>query len=489
MDASARSDAGAEATRPPVRGELIDGKYRVERELGRGGMGLVVSAWHVQLDRPVALKFVRPGASSLPGALERFEREARAAARLESEHVARVLDVGSSDEHGPFMVMEYLDGQDLGSLLRDGGPMPVPLALGFVLQACVAVAEAHASGIVHRDLKPANLFLARGADGTPLVKVFDFGLSKLAPRGERDGETTATGVQLVMGSFTYMAPEQVRTASTVDGRADIWSLGVVLHRLVSGRAPFEAQGWPEFIAMITGEPPTPLRAHLPGAPAELENVILRCLEKDRDRRFATVADLAAALAPLAPGSEALVESIRRIRVARPSRSSRPSLAEPDGETTVAEAPWGLARDAEATARMRAPPRSIADPVRSSADGLRATRATRARLLGILALGLLVGAGLAGGWRSSRVAPSLAQPFGPLIAGIAASTEPVSARALALGGPAAGALAAASAAAPRALPPSPPPSTSGLPPAARRERAPARPAARSERPPADPFSVQ
>src|SRR6266542_4042743 len=178
---------------PVSEGDLLAGKYRVERVLGGGGMGVVVAAHHLQLARRVALKFLLPEACSQPGSVERFLREARSAAQIGSEHVARVSDVGTLETGAPYMVMEYLKGDDLSQVLKTRGRLPLQEALDYVLQACEAVAEAHAIGIVHRDLKPANLFLTQRADGSPLVKVLDFGISKATVVGDMAGAAvTAT---------------------------------------------------------------------------------------------------------------------------------------------------------------------------------------------------------------------------------------------------------------------------------------------------------
>jgi serine/threonine-protein kinase len=201
---------------PVQEGEVLAGKYRVERVLGVGGMGVVVSALHLQLDERVALKFLLPEALANPEAVARFAREARAAVKIKSVHVARVSDVGTLETGAPYMVMEFLHGQDLSAVLRDRGPLPYPDAVEFVLQACEALSEAHALGIVHRDLKPANLFLITAADGSPCVKVLDFGISKLTSPSASDPDYAMTKTQAVMGSPLYMSPEQMTSSRGVD---------------------------------------------------------------------------------------------------------------------------------------------------------------------------------------------------------------------------------------------------------------------------------
>jgi serine/threonine-protein kinase len=277
-------------------GEILAGKYRIERVLGAGGMGVVVAAHHIELDERVAIKFLLPQAVKSPEAVARFTREARAAIKIKSHHVARITDVGTLESGAPYMVMEYLEGQDLSAMVRERGALPVAEAVELVIQACDAIAEAHALGIVHRDLKPANLFCVQGADGLPAVKVLDFGISKVTTLDGLDMTRTTA----VMGSPFYMSPEQMTSAKSVDARADIWALGVVLYELLAGRPPFQGETLPELSVRIATETPPPLRNYRPDLPGSLESVILRCLEKDREQRYANVAELVSALVEFGP---------------------------------------------------------------------------------------------------------------------------------------------------------------------------------------------
>ena len=263
-------------------GQLIAGKYRIEQTLGRGGMGVVMAALHEQLNQRVALKFLTDNAYQQPEAVARFVREARAAVQIQSEHVARVMDVGTLDSGAPYMVMEYLRGRDLKDVSTRRGALAVGEAVDFVLQACDAVAEAHSLGIVHRDLKPSNLFLTERPDGSPMVKVLDFGISKALHPGERGSQMQMTASAAIMGSPQYMSPEQIRSSKNVDARADVWALGTILHELLTGSPAYVADTVPGLLAMIVADPPPPLCAARPDAPAELEAIILRCLEKDRE---------------------------------------------------------------------------------------------------------------------------------------------------------------------------------------------------------------
>lgn len=282
---------------PLQPGSVVAGKYDVERVLGAGGMGVVVAARHRQLGQRVALKFLQPSACEVPGAVDRFLREGQAAARITSEHVARVLDTGVLDEGAPYLVLEYLEGRDLGAVVEARGKLDPGEAIEYVLQACEAVAEAHALGIVHRDLKPANLFLSRRADGSPLVKVLDFGISKIEESGSRPALTSTSAL---MGSPRYMSPEQMLSAKDVDPRADVWALGVILFELVAGRPVWTADTVQGLCALIATAPAPNLRDVAPDAPRELEVLVADCLAKSRDDRLPSVADLALRLLPIAP---------------------------------------------------------------------------------------------------------------------------------------------------------------------------------------------
>ncbi len=304
-----QDDKRAEIADGLCEGDVLADKYRVDRVLGEGGMGIVVAAWHTKLDEEVAIKFLLREALDNKEALARFSREARAAFKIKSEHVARVIDVGNLDSGAPYMVMEYLHGEDLAQRLKDRGPIPPDQAVEFILQASEAVAEAHGLGIIHRDLKPSNLFVVQRADGTPSVKVLDFGISKagaLAATGEFD----MTRTQRMMGSPFYMSPEQMASSRNVDARTDQWALGVTLYELVAGKPPFTADSLPQLCVNIAQEPPPPLRERRPEVPEGLQEVIERCLQKDRSDRYASLADFAMALVPF--GTERSQISAERV---------------------------------------------------------------------------------------------------------------------------------------------------------------------------------
>lgn len=282
-------------------GTVLLGKYRVEKLLGHGAMGYVVAARHEGLGELHALKLLLPETLKSAEVVKRFEREARACARLKSEHAMRVYDLGRLEDGSPVMAMEYLVGDDLQCVLDQRKRLPYNEAASFVLQACEAIAEAHEVGIVHRDLKPSNLFLTRRSDGTACVKVLDFGISKsLDDETENAPKLTATNT--AMGTPFYMSPEQMRNSKATDARGDIWSLGVILYEFVTGRVPFDGDNFVDISSNAVFREPAPPTQWCSGIPAEFERIVLRCLEKNPDARFSSVRELMAALRPFATAS-------------------------------------------------------------------------------------------------------------------------------------------------------------------------------------------
>jgi hypothetical protein len=301
--AQARGESSSPSTLPsqvltgrtPLPQEsVIAERYRVDRLLGAGGMGVVVAAEDLKTGGPVAIKFLLREEMKLPDGRERFVREARALLRLASEHVVRILDVGNLANGAPFIVMEYLEGEDLRARLAATGPGQPREVVDLMLQACEAVRSAHACGIVHRDLKPANLFLERREDGGTTLKVLDFGVSKLQDAATRE-DAALTGANMMVGSVYYMAPEQMENGRDSDARADIWSLGVILYEALAGVRPFEGESVAEVCAQVMLFPHTPLELRRPDLPPQLCEVVARCLNKDRDQRYATAEALREAL--------------------------------------------------------------------------------------------------------------------------------------------------------------------------------------------------
>ena len=296
MEAHPRSSGPRSACYPEV-GTLVADTYRVEKVLGNGGMGVVVAARHEVLDQLVAIKFLQGKLAEDHAAVERFRREARVAAKVRSDFVPHVFDVGRLSSGERFLVMEYLDGHDVGEELERRGRFSVHDACMFALQALDAIGRAHAAGIVHRDLKPANLFLAKQRDGSLEVRVLDFGISKQLHQSDLLRLTTESEL---MGSPLYMPPEQVVTPEQVDARADIWSMGVVLYEMLAGCLPYEAETLPEICTKLMQEDPTPLSRVAPDLPGDLCDLIMRCLVRDPERRLPNARALALGLLPYAP---------------------------------------------------------------------------------------------------------------------------------------------------------------------------------------------
>ncbi|MBS2016364.1 MAG: protein kinase [Deltaproteobacteria bacterium] len=335
-------------------GDLVAGKYRIDRVLGEGGMGLVLAATHLDLDERVALKVMHDDVAAAPELVERFMREAKAAAKIKSDHVARVTDFGRLDSGSSYLVMEYLEGEDVEKLLAREGPLPIPRAVELLLQACEAIGEAHSRGIVHRDLKPANLFITRQPDGSPFVKVLDFGISKMHGH---DDQPSLTQTGAALGSPLYMAPEQMLQSKDVDARCDVWACGVVLFEMLTGRAPFEGTTIAEISARIAATPHTPIRSLRPEVPEPLAALIDKALAKQPRERIPSVAALARALLPYADGEGA--GSVRRIEAT--ALASDPSLVPPPHTLSSASdiAATVVARTEPSFSEPTAPPRSTA----------------------------------------------------------------------------------------------------------------------------------
>lgn len=291
--------------------ELLADKYEMLEALGGGGMGHVYRARHRQLKRLVAIKLL---SHDLDGqeAVTRFLREARAVAQIGSVHVAHVMDADVLANGQPFIVMEYLQGRDLAAWVAAEGRLPVTVAVDFILQALEAIAEAHAQQIIHRDIKPGNLFATRTAGGDLIIKVLDFGLAKTSP----SFDTLAPGITergAVLGTPSYMSPEQFMDAQAADVRSDIWALGATLFELLTGTPPFTGNSLPQVYRAVISRPIPSLRSLVPELPEGLENVVATCLTRERELRYADVAELALALKPWAgTGAEAHAERIRRI---------------------------------------------------------------------------------------------------------------------------------------------------------------------------------
>jgi serine/threonine-protein kinase len=332
MSAAAELPEGSVTT-----GDVLAGKYRVARVLGRGGMGVVVEAEHVDLGERVAIKVLHARYCENAEATARFHHEAKAAVRIRGEHSVRLVDVGTAASGAPFIVMELLEGQDLAAMLKIG-PLPVEQAVLYILQACEGMAEVHANGIIHRDLKPGNLFVSHRPDGSPLVKVLDFGIAKsMLPMDESEKAVTMTLVAL--GTPLYMSPEQVRCSKYVDVRTDVWSLGAILYELLAGRPAFGGNTVANITAQVLEASPEPLVSLRRDVSPELDRVVRKTLSKRPELRFHDMASLAHALAPFggAAGREHAERATRILKGDGRTTGSLPTITDGGvGTTTLME---------------------------------------------------------------------------------------------------------------------------------------------------------
>jgi hypothetical protein len=349
------------------RGTVLLGKYRVDSVIGQGGMGQVVKAWHLGLDEEVAIKMLRDDVAMADETIARFIREAQATAKLKSEHIARIIDVGRFGDGKPYLVMEFLEGQDVGQLIAEQGRLQPSLAIDLVIQVCEALAEAHSLGIVHRDIKPTNLFLTSRPDGSVLLKILDFGISK-SPAGS---ELSLTQTWSLLGSPAYMSPEQMRSARHVDARTDVWSLGAVLYEAIEGHLPFQAESFSEMCVMVAVDPPAPMTA----TPPALVPIIERCLAKNPGERYASVADLGGDLASLAREPDKAQELVdrmhrmlRRGALRRTPAAGVPLVRAPSAPLAPLATPTGL----PAVVAGATPPGGMRNAVPLSSTGIPVT---------------------------------------------------------------------------------------------------------------------
>ncbi len=368
------------ATYLPNPGTLIGGKYRVEGPIGEGGMAVVLAATHEGLRPRVAVKVLQPKYAASRELRERFFREARALAALHHvEHITRVFDVGTLESGAAYLVLEHLDGYDLHEALQKGGPMPWRRAVGYMVQVCEGLGAAHAHGVLHRDLKPSNMFLVQRAegpgsskgspssrDGNGLIKLLDFGLAKL----KEEGVSSLTGAEAVMGSPSYMAPEQIKGLTNADERSDIWSVGVSLYELLADGYPFEADTAMKIAAAVIVEKPKPLAARAANLPPGLEDVVMGCLVKDPEKRTRSAEDLLGKLAPFMTMKGHDATPATRARRALPTSRGEPTYGGmmEDAEGTTNDGVATLVRIDDTQPSKPPPPLVLGSPEADDDDG-------------------------------------------------------------------------------------------------------------------------
>ncbi len=296
-------------------GDVLGGKYRIDELIGQGGMGVVARATQLDLGRTVAVKSLRPEVRGHAEVVERFYREARAASRIGGAHAVQILDVGRTEGGDPFMVMELLLGEDLDRVIRRDGRQALTVAVSLMVQACSGVADAHRVRIIHRDLKPSNLFLATQNTGARVLKVLDFGISRL---DDQASQLTRTTTQL--GTPHYMSPEQIERPKSVDHRTDIWAMGCIFHKLLVGETPFRGQGMQLISAVIRNTRKKPSEI-VPELGPEVDAVVDKCLEPNADKRFQSAEELSEALKTLVPAESTDRPHILNIPSARGQRPS------------------------------------------------------------------------------------------------------------------------------------------------------------------------
>ncbi len=341
MDSNVATSPGAPVGMPALHpGDFVAGRYQIDGLAGEGGMAVVYSARHIHLAERYAIKVLRPGFAADKNVVSRFLQEARSAAQLRSDFACRVFDVALLPGGAPYIVMELLSGEDLAAVVRRQSTLPVDQALEFVIQACEALAEAHTLGLIHRDVKPENLFLTVRPDGWRTVKLLDFGISKiLDPDSMETSLRKRFDTSDLLGTPHYMSPEQVRNAQDVDARSDLWSLGVVLYELLSGKLPFNGKTTPEVCAAILETDPVPLSELRTDIPPELADTVHWLLAKQPELRLSSAAELAVQLLPFAPKRcRAVLERMQSLARAQGEIIQVPASAYPPPGDVVASLP-------------------------------------------------------------------------------------------------------------------------------------------------------
>ncbi|HEY8927016.1 MAG TPA: serine/threonine-protein kinase [Polyangia bacterium] len=316
---------GASGTDDPLLGRVLSERYRILRKLGEGGMGVVYLAEHVVIEKKIALKVLFPDLTRRADLVQRFIQEAKSASRIGHENVIDITDFGQSPEGYVFLAMEYLSGQDLGQVLKTSGPMGWPRAQPMLVQIGKALRAAHEGGIIHRDMKPENIFVIPRDDGREFIKVLDFGIAKVMGLDEDAPRLTRTG--MIFGTPEYMSPEQAQ-GQHVDHRVDIYAVGCIMYQILTGTVPFQAETFMGILSKHMMEAPEPPRRRNPSIDPAVEAIILKAMEKDPAKRYQSMRDFVAALAPQGSsadlsGSISLSTGVSAPRTVVPVSPSRP----------------------------------------------------------------------------------------------------------------------------------------------------------------------
>ena len=356
------------ANETEIIGSTIAGKYRVRRVVGGGSMGVVCEAEHLEIGKRVAIKLIDASLAGMTDIAMRFRQEARATSLVESHHIVQVFDVGTDEHLGLYLVMEYLTGEDLAKVLARDRQLPLDTAVRVAVQVARGLAKAHEAGVVHRDLKPANIFLCASEDDQPLVKILDFGISKVvdSSRGGSGPGLKLTRDGMVLGTPQYMSPEQAQGFS-VDERTDVWALGLVLYEMLAGRPAYpELPSYEQFIIYLVSNPPDPLSRVAPWVPEELAGVVHGAIEHDLTKRIPTCAELVKRLIQVHP--------IHSGRVVRPTVSETTDTWSDPRSFDYGSAPRRRQSGSHPDDRQSSPPAPASEPASLVSSGVRGAAA-------------------------------------------------------------------------------------------------------------------
>jgi serine/threonine-protein kinase len=374
----------------PLVGRVLDERYRVIRRLGEGGMGAVYEGEHLLIRKRVAIKVLHPQFAASGDMIARFHQEAVAATAIGHPNIVEVNDLGRTPDGGIYMVLELLVGEDFAATIERAGGLPIGRAVRIVQRVCDAVQAAHDKGIVHRDLKPENIFLVERDGQRDFVKVLDFGISKIQGGELSESGRAGTKTGSIVGTAYYMSPEQAQGKKSVDHRTDVWAMGVILFRALTGRYPFDDESYPMLIVKICSESPRRVRDFRRDVPPELDAIVLRCLERDPSVRVQSCRELRTLLEPFtadrAHDSNALAATMAGGNLATPAPHPAPVRIETPGARTgpIATDPISASTTHDAVA-----------PAERARSGIQPTTRSRSPWLAVMVVLVVLGAG--GSW--------------------------------------------------------------------------------------------